>query len=142
MREVIIWPLRVWIFAFSLGLAIVISIGVILSDLVLLLTLVIFACLILLFGFRSRLIIEVTGEHLKVRRASIEKKYIESVEVLDEKAMRFERGAGIDPQAFLAIRFWIKGGVKVQLNDQRDPTPYWLISSKNPEGIKAELAKD
>jgi len=142
MREVIIWPLRVWLFAFSLGLAIVISIGVILSDLLLLFFLGLTLILILLLGFRSRLVIEANREQLTVGRARIESKYIESIAVLDEEEMKYLRGPGINPQAYLAIRFWIKGGVKVKLNDSRDPTPYWLVSSRNPEALRTALAKN
>lgn len=142
MREVIIWPLRVWLFAFSLGLSIVISIGVILSDLLLLFTLGLTLILILLLGFRSRLVIEANREQLIVGRARIESKYIESITVLDEEEMKYLRGPGINPQAYLAIRFWIKGGVKVNLNDSRDPTPYWLVSSRNPEALRTALAKN
>lgn len=142
MREVIIWPLRVWLFAFSLGLAIVISIGVVLSDVELFITLGVIFTLIILLGFRSRLVIEASEEGLVVGRAKIESKFIESIELLSEKQMKFERGPGFNPRAFLAIRFWIKGGVKVTLSDARDPTPYWLVSCKNPEGIRATLAKN
>ena len=142
MREVIIWPLRVWLFAFSLGLAIVISIGVILSDLLLLFFLGLTLILILLLGFRSRLVIEANREQLTVGRARIESKYIESIAVLDEEEMKYLRGPGINPLAYLAIRFWIKGGVKVKLNDSRDPTPYWLVSSRNPEALRTALAKN
>ena len=55
--------------------------------------------------------------------------------------MKHERGPGLNPRAFLAIRFWIKGGIKVTLNDARDPTPYWLVSTKKAEEIKSALGK-
>jgi hypothetical protein len=31
----------------------------------------------------------------------------------------------------LAIRFWVGEGVQLFVNDSRDTTPYWLISTKN-----------
>lgn len=142
MREVIIWPLRVWLLVFSLGLAIVISIGVVLSDVLLLISLAITFLAILFFGYKSRLVIEVSRDQLVAGRARIDRIYLGEIEVLDQKAMKFEMGAGIDPRAFFAIRFWVKAGVKVMLNDSRDPTPYWLISSRNPEAIKRALKKD
>ena len=42
------------------------------------------------------------------------------------------RGRGIDPRAYLCQRAWLPAGVKVQVVDPADPTPYWLISSRQP----------
>jgi hypothetical protein len=53
--------------------------------------------------------------------------------------MRNERGILLNPKAFLALRFWIKTGVKIYLSDDRDPTPYWLISSRKGNLIKDTL---
>ena len=142
MREVISWPIRVWLVLFSLGLAILISIGVVLSDSMLALAFFLTLIAILFFGYKSRLVIVANKENLQVGRAKIENKYIESVEILDEKAMKFERGPGINPRAFLAIRFWVRGGVKLELNDNRDPTPYWLVSTNKAEELRAVLGKN
>ncbi len=139
MREVIVWPFRVWLVAISLGLAILISVGVVLSDAELLFALILTLLAILIVGYQSRLIIEANQDFLKVGRANIESKFIGKVEILDEAAMKHERGAGLNPSAFLAIRFWVKGGAKIYLNDRRDPTPYWLVSTRHPEKISAAL---
>ncbi len=93
---------------------------------------------ILLSGFFyqfTKLKIEVTNETLYVGRANIEKHYLGAIENLNDEQMRYLRGPGINPAAFLALRFWVKGGVKITVNDQRDPTPYWLVSTKNPEKL-------
>ncbi|MEY3089095.1 MAG: DUF3093 domain-containing protein [Actinobacteria bacterium] len=141
MREVIGWPIRVWLALFTLGFAAVLSIGVALSDEMLLIAFSITAIAIFILGYRSRLVITATQEELRVGRAKIESKYIDSVEILDQEAMKFERGPGIDPRAFLAIRFWVKSGVKLKINDSRDPTPYWLISTDKPAELKEVLKK-
>ena len=141
MREVINWPIRVWLALFLLGIASMISIGVALSDSMLLITFILTIIAILIFGYRSRLIILANQEQLIVGRANIESRFIESIEILDEQAMKHERGPGLNPRAFLAIRFWVKGGIKVTLNDSRDPTPYWLISTNKAEEIKSALGK-
>ena len=141
MREVINWPIRVWLALFLLGIASMISIGVALSDSMLLITFILTIIAILIFGYRSRLIILANQEQLIVGRANIESRFIESVEILDENAMKHERGPGFKPRAFLAIRFWVKGGIKVTLNDSRDPTPYWLISTNKAAEIKRALGK-
>ena len=141
MREVIGWPIRVWLALFTLGFAAVLSIGVALSDEMLFIAFSITAIAIFILGYRSRLVITATQEELRVGRVKIESKYIDSVEILDQEAMKFERGPGIDPRAFLAIRFWVKSGVKLKINDSRDPTPYWLISTDKPAELKEVLKK-
>jgi hypothetical protein len=59
------------------------------------------------------------------------------VEELEPTAMRHALGPGLDARAFLCIRGWIHTGVRVALTDPKDPTPYWLISSRRP----AQLAQ-
>jgi hypothetical protein len=55
--------------------------------------------------------------------------------------MRLLRTRDADPAAFLAIKFWVSTGVKITLNDQRDPTPYWLISCKKMNELKNTLCR-
>ena len=140
MREVIKWPIRVWLLFLSLILAVVLSVGVVLSDV----ALIIFTSTLLgittLFSWKSRLIISTSGELLVVGRARIERKFIREIIPLNEAEMRHERGAGINPRAFLAIRFWVKGGMKIVLKDPRDPTPYWLVSTYRAREVKTQLA--
>ena len=62
------------------------------------------------------------------------------VEVLDAPAMRHARGQGLDARAYLCLRGWVSGGVRVHLNDPGDPAPYWLVSSRRPDSLAAALA--
>jgi len=61
------------------------------------------------------------------------------VTILDSPKMRLLRTRDADPAAFLAIKFWTPTGVKIEVKDPRDPTPYWLITSKRGEEIAALL---
>jgi hypothetical protein len=88
--------------------------------------------------FASALKIEVDDLKLRVGKAHIDLKYIGDCTYLDNEAIRRIRTRDADPNAFLAIRFWATKGVLLTINDARDQTPYWLISSKNGlELIKA-----
>jgi hypothetical protein len=49
------------------------------------------------------------------------------------------RGVQLDARAWLLLRGWIPGVVKVQLDDPSDPTPYWLVSTRHPEQLAAAL---
>ena len=87
----------------------------------------------------STLRISVERDSYSVGRATIEKKYLGDIRVLTAEEFRFLRGPGINPGAFHAFRFWIKRGLKVEIKDSRDPTPYWLVSSKRPEKLLEAL---
>jgi len=81
------------------------------------------------------------GRELRVNQAHIDMRYIKDVIAADKNQMRMLRTRDADPAAFLALTFWIPTGVQVILNDDRDPTPYWLISLRNYEELKRTLCK-
>ncbi len=87
----------------------------------------------------STLRISVERDSYSVGRATIEKKYLGDIRVLTAEEFRSLRGPGINPGAFHAFRFWIKCGLQVEIKDSRDPTPYWLVSSKSPEKLREAL---
>lgn len=90
-------------------------------------------------ALKSRMIIEVKNNELSVNKAHIELRFLGDVTILDTDAMRFARGRDADPAAYLAIKFWSPRGVLVKINDSRDLTPYWLISSKRAKELAAAL---
>ena len=81
--------------------------------------------------------IYIEGNYLYVNSAKIELKFINSATALTREEFKKLTGAQADPAAFLATNFWTNTGVKVELKDKNDPTPYWLISTKRA----VELAK-
>jgi len=46
-----------------------------------------------------------------------------------------------DPAAFVSIRPWIGPGVQIWLDDPEDPTPYWVVSSRDPARVLAVLRR-
>ncbi len=46
-----------------------------------------------------------------------------------------------DHKAFLQTRDWIRGAVYVEVVDDDDPTPYWLVSTRQPERLAAALRR-
>ena len=85
--------------------------------------------------------ISVSSSELRVGRAHIERAYLGPAHLLTIDQMRLTRGRDADPAAFLALRFWQPRGVKIEIHDARDSTPYWLISSKNAQGLVEALTK-
>lgn len=48
-------------------------------------------------------------------------------------------GRQLDPAAFVSHRGWIGPMVLLVLDDPEDPTPYWMISTRNPQKVLAAL---
>jgi len=85
--------------------------------------------------------IRVDHNEVRIDKAHIALKYLGKVTVLDSDAMRLLRTRDADPAAFLAIKFWAATGIKIEVTDPRDATPYWLITSKRGEKLAALLTK-
>ncbi|MBC7464132.1 MAG: DUF3093 domain-containing protein [Actinobacteria bacterium] len=90
-------------------------------------------------AFALSLQIEVTEDELRVGRAHIERRYLGEVTELEANAMARVRGRDADPAAYLALRFWQPRGIKVEVRDDRDPSPYWLITTKKPIELSQAL---
>lgn len=129
-REVIRTPIWLLAIIYFFLLSIVISIWAALGNTPALISLVGLSIALIWIYFSTALIIEIDDYQLRVGKAHIELKFIGDCTDLDNEAIRLARTRDADPNAFLAIRFWASKGVLVQLNDDRDLTPYWLISSK------------
>ncbi len=83
--------------------------------------------------------ITVTDGELRIGRAHIPLQYCGRVEVISKKDFVRARTRDADPAAFFALTFWISEGIKVEITDERDPTPYWLISTKRAQALHAAL---
>lgn len=88
---------------------------------------------------RSKIVID--EKELRIGNAHIELKYLDTVQLLSKDEMRLLRTRDADPAAYLAITFWISTGVKITLKDERDSTPYWLVSSRKAEELTSTLYK-
>ncbi len=139
MREVMRWPIWLTLLVICLDLSILIAIWASLGNQATLVTAILLIVSTIYFYYVTSLTVELTTERLKAGRANIEVKYLGKIEVLSKKDMLFHRGSGINSRAYLALRFWIERGLKVEITDPRDPTPFWLISSKYPERFLERL---
>ena len=128
-REVIRAPLWLLAVIYFFLLTLVISIWSALGDNAGLIALAAASAAIVWLYIATALTIEVNDKELRVGKAHIHLSFIGQCVDLDAQAIRLTRTRDADPQAFLAIRFWASKGVKVAINDTRDQTPYWLISS-------------
>ena len=131
MREVMRWP---WWFSFlvlGLDFSIVIALWAGLGNNAALIGLITTVGLSIFFYQFTWLTIERDGNVLRVGGAAIELQYLGEIEVLDRQQMQHFLREGFNPRAFYAMRFWVKTGIKISIVDSRDPTPYWVLSSKH-----------
>ena len=138
-REVIIAPLWLIAFVYFIFLSMVLSIWAALGDTPALVTFIVLTIALVLIYQKTKLVIEVDAQELRVGPARIEKKYIGQCENLDAPSFKLVRGRNADPAAYLGIRFWLPTGITMQVKDSRDSTPYWLITSKRGQELTALL---
>lgn len=73
-------------------------------------------------------------------RALLPYRYVGGIEALDEGETRRVLGVDADARAYLLVRVYCKGAVKVEVTDPADPVPYWLVSTRHPNALAASLA--
>ena len=138
-REVLRPPIWVLAFIYFLFLSIVLSVWAALDNRATLITLALSTITLIWISISMTSEITFDGEVLRIDKANIDLKYLGKATVLDKNAMRLLRTRDADPAAYLAIKFWEPRGIRIDLNDPRDKTPYWLITSKRGEEIAALL---
>jgi hypothetical protein len=89
--------------------------------------------------FKLRMVITIDQSELRVDRAHIALKYLKNPVALDEATYKALRTVNSDARAFHITRPWLKTGVQVFVNDERDQTSYWLIGSKKAEALISKL---
>jgi hypothetical protein len=100
-------------------------------------TLVPLSVLVVWWLGRARL--EIGDGEVRVRGAHLPLHYVSGAVALDAGTLRRVVGREGDPAAFVSIRPWIGPGVQIWLDDEDDPTPYWVLSSRTPERLVAAL---
>jgi hypothetical protein len=140
-NEVIRPPFWLLSFIYFLLLSLVIAIWAALDNQSAFIAWIVATIAIVAIAISARTVISIDEDELRIGRAHIELKYLDSVEHLSTDQIRLLRTRDADPAAYLAITFWIPTGVKITLKDERDSTPYWLVSSRKAEELTRTLYK-
>jgi hypothetical protein len=90
-------------------------------------------------AFAGRIRVSVRDGELRVDDAHVPVGVIRSVDVVTVEEKRRLLGLDAEPLAFVIQRPWIPGGVRVDLADPDDPTPYWFVSSRRPDELAAAI---
>ncbi|CAB4572092.1 MAG: DUF3093 family protein [Actinobacteria bacterium] len=138
-REVIRTPLWLLAIIYFFFLSLVISIWAALGNNSALVSLVVLTLILVAVYIKAGLVIEVDDTEIRVGRAHLQRDFMGEITALDNQQLKRIRTRDADPAAFLAIRFWSPRAVQLFVNDTRDATPYWLISTSQPEKLLTAL---
>lgn len=94
----------------------------------------------LVWGYGS-VVVEAGPQGLRVGKAHLPPAHIGAAEALDPRGFREQLGPHADARAWLRTRPYIEGGIRVEVADPSDPTPYWLVSSRRPQALAAALVQ-
>ena len=84
-------------------------------------------------------VLQVEQGEFRAGRATIPVKFIGAVDALGSDALRDIIGPGADARNFMVVRGWIQRGLKVEITDEQDPTPHWIITSRKPLALAEAL---
>lgn len=96
---------------------------------------------VLVLSWLASPLISVTDSNLSIGQVSIETKFLGKAEVVSPQDAFQERGVKLDSRAFTKFQIGVKQLVKIEITDPADPTPYWLIATRNPEVVAALINK-
>jgi hypothetical protein len=83
--------------------------------------------------------VRVAGGELQVGPARLPLRYVGRVEIVPKERKQEALGPELDPTAYLLHRAWVGPVVRVEVTDPDDPTPYWIFSVRDAEGLVAAL---
>lgn len=121
----------VWVGAATLGLSVLSALGPWAGLIALLVPGLLLSALLL----RSAAVVRVEDGVLRAGRAGIPVALLGPVQVLDAEAARAVRGPQSDPAAYHLIRGWVATGVRAEVRDPQDPTPYWFVATRRPADL-------
>jgi Protein of unknown function (DUF3093) len=129
-------PLRWWVqgtmLVASLWLAFIVAVPEAIAWSI---TAVALAAMVSLFLVYGRPRVAVEDGTLRAGRAHIGLEHVGEVTALDADAVRRQAGVDADARAYLLLRPYLKRGVRIDVSDPADPTPYWLVSCRRPDAL-------
>jgi hypothetical protein len=84
-------------------------------------------------------VIELVPGELVAGRARVPIGLIGAVTPFRGAEATLQRGRLLDARAWLLIRGWVSPVVKIEISDDSDPTPYWIVSTRTPDDLVAAI---
>ncbi|MEI8231852.1 MAG: DUF3093 domain-containing protein [Actinomycetes bacterium] len=83
----------------------------------------------------------VSEAELRVGRVKVPTVLIGKVSSISKADAFVERGPNLDPNSFLRFQIGVRGLVKINIVDPKDPPPYWLVSTRQPKRLVEALTR-
>jgi hypothetical protein len=96
---------------------------------------------LVVFVSLGRARVAVDGGSFHAGRAQIPVDLLAMPEPLDTEDARRAAGVEADARAYLLLRPYLSQAVRVRIVDPADPTPYWLVSTRDPRTLAAVLSE-
>lgn len=74
-------------------------------------------------------------------RARIPVDLLGDATVLDRAGVRAAMGPELDARAYVCLRAWVGSAVRVEVVDEQDPTPYWVVSTRHPQELLVAIGQ-
>ena len=100
---------------------------------------IVFALSLACLMFFSSPIVVVTETELIVKGARIDRKFLGDVSVIPKEQLFEALGKDLNANAWLSIQASVKGLVKIEITDPEDSSPYWMVSTRQPEVLAKTL---
>lgn len=100
---------------------------------------------VLLYLSSTRITVEQEADGtrwLVVKNANLPHHVVSQSLAVPATAKRHAMGRQLDPAAFVVSHGWVPEMVMLVLNDPEDPTPYWLVGSRNLEKLLSAFVPD
>lgn len=86
-------------------------------------------------------VVRVDEAGLHAGPAHLDPPSIGAVQALDRDGTRAAMGPELRADAYVMHRAWVRTAVRIVVDDDADPTPYWLVSTRHPEALAAALER-
>ncbi|PZF59595.1 DUF3093 domain-containing protein [Curtobacterium sp. MCSS17_008] len=79
--------------------------------------------------------VEVTDTEFRAGKAHLPRSLVGEVVAYQGAEATTQRGPALDARAWTLFRGYVRGVVRVEVADPADPTPYWLVSARDPQAV-------
>lgn len=83
--------------------------------------------------------VEVRDGVFTAGRAQINVSLLGEIETLDAQELKIAIGRRLDARAYLCITGWVHTGIRVEVTDPDDDTPYWVVTTRRPQTLAKAL---
>lgn len=80
-------------------------------------------------------VVELGTDGFAVGDALLPLKFIGGAQAVPAEKSFEERGVNLSPGAYVRFQMSVKTHVKIFIDDNNDPTPYWLIATRDPNRV-------